>query len=528
MAYNPYTGEDDTQPINLANNLNNQMAKVYDKNALIGAGGDWAGYGFGANDELEAMENYYQEAQGLREGKLGKGKTPGQLRTWMERQQNIPFGGGLKSRDINMDLVPADFLQNEQDFRDQKSPYDLIKGDQSSLTNDQYLDQNNLYADAGTFMNDAMFSGIGKEMPKFFEAQANERLDLNDPELTTNINELPQTFDAFQDAQDKGYGQFFRNQPVDESTQWFREPTGARMISNPDFPVNKENLGGILEYAKGKGIQGKDLLMAGLGKALNFPIGLASMLGGSPDNPYQKFQKDMFSEAGYGGDANKDPWGKNVRSFADTYDVTDQWDKFAGSVLGQKYGLEAFGKDGLTDEEIAQLEKMGLKGYQLNRARGLSKFNQKALAWKKQKVAQKKTLQDHQQREARQAVLDQRQAAADRSRAQTGQTTSGGAGHYDASKDHSRPGGYGGTGRASDEARSQDLGFSDIRLKDNIELMGQSPSNINIYKFNYLNDPTVYQGVMAQEVPWASVTADNGYLMVDYNKVDVEFKKWPR
>jgi hypothetical protein len=33
---------------------------------------------------------------------------------------------------------------------------------------------------------------------------------------------------------------------------------------------------------------------------------------------------------------------------------------------------------------------------------------------------------------------------------------------------------------------------------------------------------------MAQEVPWASVKAGNGYLMVDYNKVDVEFKKWHR
>ena len=300
---------------------------------------------------------------------------------------------------------------------------------------------------------------------------------------------------------------------------------------NPELmKTMKDKAGGILEYAKAKGIQGKDLLMAGLGKAINFPIGLVSALAGPPDTPYQKFMKDMFK--GQPGvdptNPNKDPWGKNIRSYTNTYDVTDQWDKFAGSVLGQKYGLEALGKDGLSDEEIAQLEKMGLKGYQLKRAKGLSKFNQKALAWKKQKVAQKKTLQDHQNREARQAVLAQRQAAADRSRAQTGQTTSGGAGHYDASKDHSRAGGYGGKGRASDEARSQDLGFSDIRLKDNIELMGQSPSNINIYKFNYLNDPTVYQGVMAQEVPWASVTADNGYLMVDYNKVDVEFKKWPR
>ena len=171
---------------------------------------------------------------------------------------------------------------------------------------------------------------------------------------------------------------------------------------------------------------------------------------------------------------------------------------------------------------------MGLKGYQLNRARGLSKFNQKAKAWKEQKETQRKTLQEHRDREARQAVLDKRQAAADRSRQQTGQTTSGGRGHYDSSKDHSGKGGYGGKGRASDEARSSDLGFSDIRLKDNIELVGQSPSNINIYKFNYLNDPIVYQGVMAQEVPWASIKSDKGYLMVDYNKVDVEFKKWHR
>ena len=31
MAYNPYTGEDDTQPINIANNLNNYQAKITDK-----------------------------------------------------------------------------------------------------------------------------------------------------------------------------------------------------------------------------------------------------------------------------------------------------------------------------------------------------------------------------------------------------------------------------------------------------------------------------------------------------------------
>jgi hypothetical protein len=70
------------------------------------------------------------------------------------------------------------------------------------------------------------------------------------------------------------------------------------------------------------------------------------------------------------------------------------------------------------------------------------------------------------------------------------------------------------------------LGFSDIRLKENIELIGKSPSNINIYKFNYKDNPITYQGAMAHEVPWASVKHSNGYMMVDYNLIDIEFKKY--
>ena len=30
---------------------------------------------------------------------------------------------------------------------------------------------------------------------------------------------------------------------------------------------------------------------------------------------------------------------------------------------------------------------------------------------------------------------------------------------------------------------------------------------------------------MAQEVPWASELVDNGYYMVDYTKLDVEFRR---
>ena len=67
--------------------------------------------------------------------------------------------------------------------------------------------------------------------------------------------------------------------------------------------------------------------------------------------------------------------------------------------------------------------------------------------------------------------------------------------------------------------------FSDIRLKTNIEFLGKSPSNINIYSFNYIGNPVKYVGVMAHEVPWASEKHSNGYLMVDYNKIDVDFRR---
>jgi hypothetical protein len=66
---------------------------------------------------------------------------------------------------------------------------------------------------------------------------------------------------------------------------------------------------------------------------------------------------------------------------------------------------------------------------------------------------------------------------------------------------------------------------SDRRLKEDIKLVGQSPSGINIYNFRYKGDDKIYQGVMAHQVPEASFVHDNGYLMVDYSKIDVEFKQ---
>ncbi|WP_293319123.1 hypothetical protein [Phenylobacterium sp.] len=67
--------------------------------------------------------------------------------------------------------------------------------------------------------------------------------------------------------------------------------------------------------------------------------------------------------------------------------------------------------------------------------------------------------------------------------------------------------------------------FSDIRLKDDIQLVGKSRSGINIYNFRYKGDNKKYQGVMAHQVPQASEVHTNGYLYVDYSKIDVDFKE---
>ena len=70
--------------------------------------------------------------------------------------------------------------------------------------------------------------------------------------------------------------------------------------------------------------------------------------------------------------------------------------------------------------------------------------------------------------------------------------------------------------------------MSDRRLKKNIELIGNSPSGIGVYTFEYV-DKTFgdgkYQGTMSDEVPSDAVLKhESGYDMVDYSKIDVEFK----
>ena len=78
----------------------------------------------------------------------------------------------------------------------------------------------------------------------------------------------------------------------------------------------------------------------------------------------------------------------------------------------------------------------------------------------------------------------------------------------------------------NNKGRGDDIQYvSDVQLKEDIKLVGKSPSGLNVYNFKYIGEDETYQGVMAQEVPWAASVADNGYLQVDYSKVDVDFKK---
>jgi hypothetical protein len=62
--------------------------------------------------------------------------------------------------------------------------------------------------------------------------------------------------------------------------------------------------------------------------------------------------------------------------------------------------------------------------------------------------------------------------------------------------------------------------FSDERLKENVQEVGETKSGQPIYTYNYKGDKTPQMGVMAQETPGEAVGMHpSGFLMVDYSKV---------
>ena len=72
---------------------------------------------------------------------------------------------------------------------------------------------------------------------------------------------------------------------------------------------------------------------------------------------------------------------------------------------------------------------------------------------------------------------------------------------------------------------------SSKKLKANVQLLGRSIAGHNIYKFNYKGDSRKYIGVLAEEIqqtnPEAVATLSNGYLGVNYDLLDVNFKEVP-
>ena len=173
--------------------------------------------------------------------------------------------------------------------------------------------------------------------------------------------------------------------------------TGLKNQMGNIFTGAKDAVSGIFSGAKNKG---GALVGNIMGMAMGIP-GLGALLGNiRPDNPYEKFQKQMFSDM-YGGHdfGNKDPFGKNIRSLFGEYDVKEQFDKLAGSKIGQKYGYKEAMADGeISDKELAEMQAKGLKGYQLNRFRALAAAKKKAQAYHK-KIADAQALKEKQKEE---------------------------------------------------------------------------------------------------------------------------------
>ena len=228
----------------------------------------------------------------------------------------------------------------------------------------------------------------------------------------------------------------------------------------------------------------------------------------------------VFGENTGGG--NVDPFGMNVESLFGNYaqGVRDNFSQLQDTLTKDSRATDGVTFNEVTGEfESDKLSKEELAAYNKKTNMIRNKF-----IFRKKQIEQQEKNQRDIEKEA--GVKDTKAAkdfiAKNPNYGDAGANInpgSGGGSGYDPQAD------YSGSDKRSQDNRSSDLGFSDIRLKENVELIGKSPSNINIYKFNYKDSPTTYQGSMAHEVPWASVKHSSGYMMVDYNQIDVEFKK---
>jgi hypothetical protein len=70
---------------------------------------------------------------------------------------------------------------------------------------------------------------------------------------------------------------------------------------------------------------------------------------------------------------------------------------------------------------------------------------------------------------------------------------------------------------------------SDVSYKENIKPMGITPEGIPYYQYNYNNNKTVYEGIIAQDLIGTKFEKAlkrniDGLLIVNYDMLDIKMK----
>jgi len=78
----------------------------------------------GSNEQLEELQKYYDSVKKITAPGKKYPNDPVGARQFIKDQSEIPFGGGLY--DIDMDLIPKDFLETQKDLKEQISPTKLF------------------------------------------------------------------------------------------------------------------------------------------------------------------------------------------------------------------------------------------------------------------------------------------------------------------------------------------------------------------------------------------------------------------
>ena len=99
-----------------------QQAKTYGLQDLKNLGAGYEGWFESTQDpnkQLQAIQDYYDEATKYKSSGLGQDQTPAAVRDYVERMGKQAFSG---VPEIDMGMVPQDFLSEDIDFTNQKSP----------------------------------------------------------------------------------------------------------------------------------------------------------------------------------------------------------------------------------------------------------------------------------------------------------------------------------------------------------------------------------------------------------------------